>query len=134
MISEKLKQFLEAADWALVASADQRARPHLAAGRGLRVADPEHLVFEAWFCRKTLENVAEVPRLAIAIVDPATGTGYQLTGMVESARETAVLDGYTPAAEAPGTPQFQSRIVVRVEEIMEFSTGVHTDHPISRPT
>jgi len=131
MISKKLKAFIEETNWALVASADQRARPHLAAGRGLRVPDAEHVVFEAWFCRKTLENVAEVPRVTLAVIDPATGSGYQLSGTVESTSAIGILNGYAPELEAPGTPQIQSRMVVLVEEVMEFTTGAHTDHPIT---
>lgn len=131
MISEKLKKFIEEANWAFVASADQRSRPHLAAGRGLKVPDPDHIVFEAWFCRKTLENVAEVPRVTTAIIDAATGAGYQLAGTVEKVIPIGILNGFAPEVEAPGTPQVESRMVVRVEEIMEFSTGAHTDHPIT---
>ena len=132
MISEKLKKFIEETDLAFVASADQRARPHLAAGRGLKVPDPEHVVFEAWFCRKTLENVAEVPRITMVVIDAATGGGYQLVGTVEKVIPIGILNGFAPEAEAPGTPQVESRMVVRVEEIMEFSTGAHTDHPLTQ--
>jgi uncharacterized protein len=131
MIPEKLKKFVEEANWAFVASADQRSRPHLAASRGLKVPDAEHIVFEAWFCRKTLENVAEVPRVTLVVVDPTTGAGYQFVGKVEKVIPISILNGFAPEAEAPGTPQVESRMVVRVEEIMEFSTGAHTDQPIS---
>jgi predicted pyridoxine 5'-phosphate oxidase superfamily flavin-nucleotide-binding protein len=131
MIPEKLKNFIEEANWAFVASADQRSRPHLAAGRSLKVPDAEHIVFESWFCRKTLENVAEVPRVTLVVVDPVTGAGYQFAGMVERVSSIGILNGYSPEAEAPGTPQVESRMVVRVEEIMEFSTGAHSDRPIT---
>jgi hypothetical protein len=134
MIPEKLREFIEQTNCAYVASADQRARPHLAAGRGLKVPDPQHVVFEAWFCRKTLENVAEVPRVSLAVVDPATGIGYQLGGVVESVTEIGMLDGFAPDLEEPGMPQVQYRMAVRVEEVMEFSSGVHTDHPLSAVT
>lgn len=131
MISKKLKKFLEEANWALVASADQRARTHLAASRGLKVPDPDHIVFEAWFCNKTLENVAEVPRVTVVVVEPATGNGYQLSGHVDSTSATGILNGFDPVHEPPGTPQVRSRMVVKVEEIFEFSPGAHTDHPIT---
>jgi len=134
MISTKLKKFIEETNWAIVASADQRARPHLAAGRGLKVPDAEHVVFEAWFCHKTLENVAEVPRVSLAVIDSATGSGYQLSGRVENTTDVGILNGYVPGGEAPGTPQVESRMVVQVEEIMEFTSGAHTDRPLSAPT
>lgn len=134
MISPKLKRFIEETDYAFVASADQRARPHLAASRGLKVPDPDHIVFEAWFCTKTMENVSEVPRIALVVLDPGSGSGYQLAGVVEGISEIGILNGYAPESEPPGVPQVQWRMVVRVEEIMEFSTGAHTDHPLSAMT
>jgi hypothetical protein len=51
---------------------------------------------------------------------------------VEKVIPIGILDGYAPEVEAPGTPQVESRMVVRVEEIMEFSTGAHTDHPLTQ--
>jgi len=131
MIPEKLKHFIEETNRAFVASADQRARPHLASGRGLTVPDPFHVVFESWFCRKTMENVAEVPRVAFAVVDAATGVGYQLAGAVEECTQIGLLDGLVPEMEEPGMPQVQWRMTVRVEEVMEFSPGAHTDHPLA---
>ncbi len=131
MISEKMKKFIEAINYAYVASADQRSRPHLAAGSGIRIPDPHHITFEAWFCHKTLENVAEVPRLAIVIVDPSSGAGYQFLGRVEKTDEIGILNGYAPELEEPGLPQVETRMVVQVEEVLEFSHGPHTDHPIA---
>jgi hypothetical protein len=131
MISERMKHFIEAVDYAFVASADQRSRPHLAAAQGLKVPDPQHVAFEAWFCHKTLENVAEVPRLAIVVVDRESGAGYQLTGLVESTAAVGMLNGYAPELEEPGMPQVETRILVRVEEILEFSQGPHSDNPIA---
>lgn len=130
MISEKMKRFIEETGFAFVASANPRAQPHLAAGRGLTVPDPQHLVFEDWFCRKTMENIAEVPRLAVVVVDPATGLGYQFTGAVEKPQQSGILDGFTPNLDDQGIPQVQWRLAMRVEEITEFSAGSHSDHPI----
>lgn len=131
MITGKMQRFIEEVDRAYVASTDQGERPHLAVGKGVRVPDPRHVIFEAWFCRKTLENVAHNPQVALAIIDPASGAGYQLAGTVESTAAIGILNGYAPTIEAPGTPQVESRMVVRVEEIMEFSHGSHTDTPLA---
>jgi len=131
MMSKKLQRFIEATNQAYVASADHRARPHMAAGRGLKVPDAEHLVFEDWLCPRTIENISEVPRLAVAVVDAASGIGYQFSCRVEDTRETALADGMGPAEGAPGMPRVRWRVKMRVEEVMEFSTGPHSDHPMS---
>jgi predicted pyridoxine 5'-phosphate oxidase superfamily flavin-nucleotide-binding protein len=127
MISKKLKEFIEKSPFAFVASADQRSRPHLAAAEHLKVPDPHHIVFDSWVCPKTLENVIEVPRLALAVVDPATARGYQLECFVESAVEAAAT--HSTRSTMP-LQQIHARIVVRVEEILEFAPGPHSDHPL----
>ncbi|ALC17865.1 pyridoxamine 5'-phosphate oxidase [Desulfuromonas soudanensis] len=130
MIPERIRQFLEENGCAFVASADGSGQPHLAAGHGLRFSDDEHLLFEAWFCRKTLANVAANPRVALLCVDPACGTGYQLVGEVVAAADTAILNGYVPPLEPRGLPQVQSRLEIRISEVMEFSTIAHSDRSL----
>ena len=129
MLTEEIRRFIESSEYAFVASADGSGHPHLAVGRELHVMDDFHLVFEAWFCHTTMENVAKNPHVAVTVAAPTSGNGYQFSGVVEKTSETAILDGYAPLEE-PGMPQVQYRLVVRVNEIMEFSSGTHTDQPI----
>lgn len=130
MISEKMKRFFESLDYAFVASASETGVPHLGAGREIEIPTPSHVVFKAWSCHTTLANVRHNPRVAVTLVDPASGVGYQLTGYVEESNDTAILDGLAPGREEPGMPQIQSRFVVRIEGIMEFSPGPHSDHQL----
>jgi hypothetical protein len=130
MITENVKRFIEKTKYAVVASADSLGRPHLAAGSDLRVPDPQHLVLEAWFCVTTLQNVTTNPRVAIIITDPVSCNGYQLLGCVVKNEGIAMIDGYAPEAEAPGTPQVESRLEVRIDTLMAFSAGVHSDLPM----
>jgi uncharacterized protein len=130
MITENVKRFIENTKYAIVASADSLGRPHLAAGSDLRVPDPDHLVFEAWFCMTTLQNVTANPQVAIIITDPVSCSGYQLLGRVERTEGIAMIDGYAPEAEAPGTPQVETRLEVRIDTVMAFSAGVHSDLPM----
>lgn len=130
MITESIKRFVEGVDHAFVASADRNGAPHLAAGRDLRVPDPGHLVFEAWFCYTTLQNLAQNPAVAIAVADPYTGEGYQFSGRIVSREDAAMIDGYAPDAEFRGMPQVESRLHVAVEQVMAFSAGAHTDQPL----
>jgi hypothetical protein len=130
MISPRIRQFLEENDCAFVASADGSGQPHLAAGHGLRFSAAEHLLFEAWLCQKTLANVAANPRVALLCVDSASGTGYQLVGEVVASADTAILNGFAPPFETRGLPQVQSRLEIRISEVMEFSTIAHSDRSL----
>jgi len=130
MITGELRSFVEEVNYALVASADGTGTPHLAAGKGLRIPDPGHLVFEAWFCRRTLENLSNNRRVAVAVVEWPSGKGYQFIGTVSEITETGILDGFSPQDEPSGIPQVCWRLTVRVDEILEFSHGIHGDTPM----
>lgn len=130
MINENIKQFIEKIDIAYVASTDKSGRPHLAAVKGLTIPDSQHIVFSEWFCPKTIENIAGNPEIAIAVLDGETGKGYQLVGIVEKTMDIGILDGYDPAIDAKATPQVLYQLAILVDEIMEFTHGVHTDHPM----
>lgn len=129
-MTENVKNFIENTKYAIVASTDSLGHPHLAAGSDLKVPDPHHLVLEAWFCVTTLQNVTANPRVAVIITDPVSCNGYQLLGRVERNEGIAMIDGYAPEAEAPGTPQVESRLEVRIDTLMAFSAGVHSDLPM----
>ncbi len=130
VITDEIKEFIEGIDVAYVASSDMEGHPHLAAVRGLVAADPSHIVFSEWFCPKTVKNIAGNPQIAIAVMDPSTGKGYQFVGMVEKTMDIGILDGYDAAVELPATPQVLCQLAIRVDEIMEFTHGVHTDKPL----
>ena len=129
MISDSIRLFIGKAAKAFVASVDDTGAPHLAAGSDPTCPDSRHLAFEAWFCHTTLRNTALNPRVAVAVVE-GSGKGYQFVGTVEKLVDTAFLDGLPAGKEAPGMPQVRSRLLVRVDGVMDFSVGVHTDLPL----
>ena len=130
MITEGIKRFAEEVGHAFVATADAKGNPHLAAGRGVSILEPNRLVFEAWFCPTTMKNLQENSKVAVAIADPATGNGYQFLGRVDKTEDTALLDGYLPDLEPPGLPQVQWRLEVMVESVMSFTADAHSDRPL----
>ncbi|SNB45216.1 pyridoxamine 5'-phosphate oxidase family protein [Geobacter sp. DSM 9736] len=130
VISDEIRKYIENARVAFVASTDEAGAPHLAAGVDLKVQDERTLLFENWFCTTTLRNVALNPRVAVAVTDPDGGRGYQLTGVVRRSIDEAVMNGFAPGAEMPGTPQILVRMVVEVDRVMDFSAGAHTDQPL----
>jgi len=131
MMSNELLRFVEAAERAVVATADSTGHPHLALGSNIKTPDGNHLVFENWFCQTTLRNLEQNPSIAVAILAEGAEFGYQFNGRVVHGFDVAILDGYVPGAEPPGEPQTLTRLVVKVEEIMAFCAGIDTDQPLS---
>lgn len=130
MISAEIKRFVEAQGMATVASTAADGRPHLALGSDIKVLDDEHLLFENWFCQTTLRNVAQNRQVAVAVMSPGTTSGYQFIGSVVHGFDVALLDGYTPGAVPVSDLQALTRLVVRVEEVLAFCTGIHSDIPV----
>lgn len=130
MITDEITRFIEGLPMAMVASADVSGNPHLALGSGIKVLDGHHLMLENWYCQTTLRNIDQNPRIAIAVMAWDSKIGYQFIGSVVHGCDIAILNGYTPAVEPTGEPQTLTRIVVKVEEILAFCSGIHIDHPL----
>lgn len=130
MISAEIKRFVEGTALAMVASADISGNPHLALGSGVKVIDGQHLMLENWCCQTTLQNLDRNPRIAIAVMAQDMKIGYQFIGNLAYGFDLAFLSGYAPEVEPSGEPQALTRIVVKVEEILAFCSGIHTDRPL----
>ena len=133
LLNEEIKRFIADHDLAFVASADSTGIPHLAACRGLKVLDGQHLLFEDWFCPHTLRNIAQNPVVAVVVTEPAAEQGYLVNGTVESLVDTEFLDGFTPGVEPPGFPQVRSALRILVSQVLPFTAGIHSDLPMETP-
>jgi predicted pyridoxine 5'-phosphate oxidase superfamily flavin-nucleotide-binding protein len=130
MFTEEIKRVVEGNPQSVVATADAAGIPHLALGGGAKLLNGNHLMLEQWYCQTTLRNLDQNPRIAIAVMDHDSIVGFQFIGNVVHGYDTAMLDGYVPGAEQSGGLQALTRIIVRVEEILAFCSGIHTDLPL----
>jgi len=130
-IPEHVREFITRVPIIYVATADRHGAPHLAAVQGLVLVDDERVSFTSWFCRRTIANVAESPPVALAVWDPSQNRGFQLLGSIEKVEDLAVLDGYVPSVERAGeVPQVQRRLLMRVDRVLDFRCGPHSDAAI----
>jgi len=127
MLNKEIRQFIKDIPMAIVASATSDGIPHLALGTDLKNPDEEHLVFENWFCKTTMKNVTQNPRVSVAIMELSTGTGYQFTGRVITSENTEILNGYLPGEEQAEQAQIRTRLVVQIEKVFAFCSGLHND-------
>ena len=130
MITEPIRSLIENISYVFVATADSSGQPHMAIGEQVTISGDSLLIFENWFCPSTLQNIACNTHVSVVAVSPDTGKGYQLLGSVIRSADTAFLDGYDPAVSMPEIPQVLTRFTVKVEQILEFTSGMHSDLPI----
>jgi uncharacterized protein len=113
---------------ALVATADEKGFPHMAASSKIEAEGYPRIAVSEWFCPGTLSNLKENPKISIVVWDPESDIGFQLTGESEGIQETAVMNGLLKGHEKePPLPQVQRKILVRVESIVRFCHAPHSD-------
>jgi len=131
MITHTIQSLIERLPYVFVATADESGRPHMAIGEQVTVSGDSLLIFENWFCPATLQNIAGNSRVSVVAVEPDSGKGFQMLGSVIRSADMAILNGYDPSVTLPETPQVLTRFTVRVDTILEFTSGIHSDLPIT---
>lgn len=130
MLTEQIRHLIENLPFIFIATTDSSGQPHLAIGKQVTFSGDSLMIFENWFCPSTLQNIACNSHVSIVAVLPDSGKGYQMLGSVIRSVDAAILNGYDPAVNMPETPQVLTRFTVKVEKILEFTNGIHSDLPI----
>ncbi len=111
-----------------VATADSSGFPHLATAGSIEMVSDDQIAVEEWFCPCTAKNVRENPLVSVVSWDSANDVGFQILGNVEKTEEIAIMNGFSPEIEkGPQMPQSESRLLVRVREVLAFSRRPHSD-------
>lgn len=130
MITESIQRMIENLPYVFVATSDPAGHPHMAIGEQVAISGDSLLIFENWFCPSTLQNISCNTHVSVVAVSPDSGKGFQMLGSVVRSADMAILDGYDPNVKLPETPQVLTRFTVKVEKILEFTKGIHSDLPI----
>lgn len=130
MITETIQRLIENLPYVFVATSDPSGQPHIAIGEQVAISGDSQLIFENWFCPATLQNISCNTHVSVVAVSPDSGKGFQMLGSVIRSTDMAILDGFDPDANLPETPQVLTRFTVKVEKILEFTSGIHSDIPI----
>jgi len=128
-ILDRVKKLSRKVNVVYVATADCDGVPHVAAAKGMEFLAEDRVFFRAWFCLETVRNLQDNPKVALALLDPGTNEGYQLSGEMERIEKGAILDGFAPGAEEKwrGYPQAEHQLHIRIKRISSFSSGAHSD-------
>jgi hypothetical protein len=129
MITEPIRHLIENITFIFIATADATGQPHIAVGEHVAVLGDSMLVFENWFCPSTLQNIACNTHVSVVAVSPDSGKGYQMIGTVIRSSDAAFLDGF-PSIDTPAMPQVLTRFTVKIEQVLEFTSGIHSDLPM----
>ncbi len=127
-ILEKAVNLAKTARHVLIATADDNGLPHVTAAGKLDAAGDSAVAVTEWFCPGTVANLQKNRNMSIVVWTGKLETGYQLLGQLDGVRDIGILDGYSAKVEEQHPmPQIEKRLLVKVDKILEFRLGPHTD-------
>lgn len=131
MITAPIRRLLETVPNIFVATSNSSGQPHIAISKPVVVSGEALLTFENLFCPITLQNISQNSRLAVVAFEPGIGTGYQLLCSVVRTTGTALSGEAAAAHGGRDEHQVLTRFSVKVHQILEFSSGIHSDIPVT---
>jgi hypothetical protein len=124
----KIVGVAEEVGYVLVATADGEGMPHVTVAGKVGLGEGGSVSVSEWFCPGTVANLQVNKRISIVVWARDAEIGYQLLGMLERIEDLGFLDGYEPGLEGDGLmPQCEKELLIKVEKIIEFKAGPHSD-------
>ena len=110
---------------AWVATASRNGIPNVTPKGSLMLLDEQHVRFADLFSLKTGKNLLENENVAVTVVDPGTGKGYQIKGTAEIIDSGPLLDGAIEQMKAApkGLPPVHHVVNITVEAVFDQSVG-----------
>ena len=119
-----------AAGFVMIATSSEQGMPHITAAGRLELIDENEadIAVTEWFCPGTVANLQKNKHVSIVVWTKKLETGFQLLGQLTGVRDIGILDGYSPKREGEHPlPQVEKRLLIKVERILEFRLGPHSD-------
>jgi predicted pyridoxine 5'-phosphate oxidase superfamily flavin-nucleotide-binding protein len=110
---------------AWVATASRDGEPNVTPKGTLKLLDEHHVLFADLFSLKTRKNLLENNKVAVTVVDTATGKGYQLKGIAEVLSSGALFEETCKQIKAvpKALPPVQHVVKITVESVFDQSAG-----------
>lgn len=110
---------------AWVATASRDGIPNVTPKGSLTLLDEHHVRFADLFSLKTGKNLLENKNVAVTVVDPGSGKGYQIKGTAEIINSGPLLDGAIEQMKAApkGLPPVHHVVNITVEAVFDQSVG-----------
>lgn len=125
---ENARALAEKTGFLCIATVDAKGLSHIAAAGKMDLTNEGFVEVTEWFCPATVINLHSNKAVTMVVWDKDLDSGYQLLGRMEKIEDIGILDGFAPELEKPPPlPQIKRRLLIRVEKIMDFKLGPHSD-------
>jgi len=110
---------------AWVATASRDGMPNVTPKGSLKLLDEQHVLFADLFSLKTGRNLLENKNVAVTVVDPGTGKGYQIKGTAEIIDSGELFEEMSKQMKAvpKDLPPVHHVVAITVEAVFDQSVG-----------
>jgi predicted pyridoxine 5'-phosphate oxidase superfamily flavin-nucleotide-binding protein len=118
---------------AWVATVSRDGEPNVTPKGTLKLLDEQHVLFADLFSLKTRNNLQENNKVAVTVVDAATGMGYQLKGTAEVISSGPLLEETSKQLKKSPRPMPPVNHVVRItiDAVFDQSVGPNAGKQIA---
>ncbi len=122
VITEEMKQFLEANRPSYVATTSAAGIPNVSPKRTIRVLDENHLAFAEILSPKTRQNLKENNNVCVLLMNAQEARGYQFKGKAEYITSGELYDSISAEIKQamPQFPPVKGVVKIKVDDIFEF--------------
>jgi predicted pyridoxine 5'-phosphate oxidase superfamily flavin-nucleotide-binding protein len=99
--------------------------PNVTPKGSLKLLDEQHVLFADLFSLKTGRNLLENKNVAVTVVDPGTGKGYQIKGTAEIIDSGELFEETSKQMKAvpKDLPPVHHVVAITVEAVFDQSVG-----------
>ena len=110
---------------AWVATASRDGMPNVTPKGSLKLLDEQHVLFADLFSLKTGRNLLENKNVAVTVVDPGMGKGYQIKGTAEIIDSGPLFEETSKQMRAvpQALPPVHHVVAITVEAVFDQSVG-----------
>ena len=122
-ITDDMKKFIDTRKISYVATVGKKGLPNVSPKGPLRVIDDKTLAFADLFSKKTRDNLAENPQIAVSVVDEEKKEGFQFRGKAVVHTSGPLFVKISNDISKPYTkrPVVQSVVEIKVKEIHDLA-------------
>lgn len=116
-----------------VATASRDGMPNVTPKGTVKLLDEHHVLFADLFSLKTRKNLEENNKVAVTVVDAATGKGYQIKGTAEILDSGQLFDETAKQLKASPKPlpPMHHLVKISVESVFDQSVGAEAGKQIA---
>lgn len=124
MLTEEMKNLISQVRLCYAATASKDGMPNVSPKGSIMVVDDKTLAFACMMSPKTVSNLKENPKIAVAVVDAQARKGFQFKGKAVLETSGKIFEQMSARVAGMKLPPLQCVVRIAVSEVIPIPTKV----------